>query len=91
MRYALGVSPHTGWAACVVVGGSLVAWKRGEVGRELEAAGRAIAALGGGDIGVLDVAVAGLDQHRLIVATRTSPSVPDRFPRDPGRRRRQPW
>ena len=23
MRYALGVSPHTGWAACVVVGGSL--------------------------------------------------------------------
>ena len=23
MRHALGISPHTGWAACVVVGGSL--------------------------------------------------------------------
>lgn len=23
MRHTLGISPHTGWAACVVVGGSL--------------------------------------------------------------------
>ena len=31
MRYALGVSPHTGWAACVVVGGSLTHNRSGPV------------------------------------------------------------
>jgi 16S rRNA (guanine527-N7)-methyltransferase len=70
-------------------GGSLVAWKRGDLKQELGAADRAVAALGGGEIRVLAVDIAGLREHRLVVATRTG-RVPDRFPRDPATRRRRP-
>jgi 16S rRNA (guanine527-N7)-methyltransferase len=73
-------------------GGSLVAWKRGHLSPELAAARRAIDALGGGEIEVIDIHVDGLDGHRLVVATRAmSGSVPDRFPRDPAHRTRSPW
>ena len=73
-------------------GGSLVAWKRGDLASELAAAGRAIDALGGGDIEVVEVHVAGLDGHRLVIATRSADgNVPDRFPRDPAQRKRTPW
>ncbi len=73
-------------------GGSLIAWKRGDLAAELAAAHRAIEALGGGSIEVLDVRVGGLRDHRLVMATRASAGrVPDRYPRDPAARRRQPW
>ena len=73
-------------------GGSLIAWKRGDLAAELAAAGRAIAALGGGELGIVDVDVAGLDGHRLVVATRPDRSiVPVGYPRDPAIRRRRPW
>jgi 16S rRNA (guanine527-N7)-methyltransferase len=71
-------------------GGSLMAWKRGDIDRELEAARRAMDALGGGTLDVRDVPVADLVEHRLVVATRTG-RVPDAFPRDPAARRRRPW
>jgi len=71
-------------------GGSLVAWKRGDLSAELAAARRAIDALGGGTLEVHDVTVAGLTGHRLAIATRTG-AVPDVYPRDPTARRRRPW
>jgi 16S rRNA (guanine527-N7)-methyltransferase len=76
----------------LVPGGSLIAWKRGDLTAELAAAHRAMEALGGGSIEVLDVRVRGLRDHRLVVATRDPAGrVPDRSPRDPAARRRQPW
>ena len=71
-------------------GGCLVAWKRGDLGPEVEAAERAIAALGGGSLVVRAVDVPGLDGHRLVVATAHG-RVPAAYPRDPGARRRRPW
>jgi 16S rRNA (guanine527-N7)-methyltransferase len=73
-------------------GGSLIAWKRGDLAAELAAAHRAIEALGGGSIEVVDVRVDGLRDHRLVVATRASKGrIPDGYPRDPAARRRRPW
>lgn len=71
-------------------GGALVAWKRGDLRAELDAARRAVDALGGGTLRVHDVEVDGLPGHRLVVATRGG-RVPDAYPRDPAARRRRPW
>jgi 16S rRNA (guanine527-N7)-methyltransferase len=71
-------------------GGTLVAWKRGDIAAELAAADRAIAALGGGTLEVLPVAVTGLAEHCLILATPRG-AVPATFPRDPATRQRRPW
>ena len=71
-------------------GGALVAWKRGDLDRELAAAERAIDALGGGSLAVRPVAVDGLDRHCLVVATSRG-RVPPGYPRDPGTRKRRPW
>jgi 16S rRNA (guanine527-N7)-methyltransferase len=67
-------------------GGSLIAWKRGDIADELAGAGRAIEALGGGSLGITEVTVAGLAEHRLVTITRaTTGSVPEAYPRDPRR------
>ena len=71
-------------------GGCLVAWKRGDIGLELAAADRAIAALGGGTLEVHEVAVPGLDGHKLVIATAHGRS-PAAYPRDPATRKRRPW
>jgi 16S rRNA (guanine527-N7)-methyltransferase len=71
-------------------GGCLVAWKRGDIAAELTAAERAIDALGGGSVIVRPVDVAGLDGHRLVIATARG-RVPPAYPRDPSMRRRRPW
>jgi 16S rRNA (guanine527-N7)-methyltransferase len=71
-------------------GGCLVAWKRGDIGPEVAAAERAIAALGGGDLDVRPVRVPGLDGHCLVVATARG-RVPSTYPRDPAARKRRPW
>ena len=71
-------------------GGCLVAWKRGDIRSELAAAGRAVTALGGGTIDVRRVEVAGLEDHRLVVAT-TRTAAPSEYPRDPATRKRRPW
>ena len=71
-------------------GGSLLAWKRGDLLAELDAARRALDALGGGSIDVLEVTVDGLDGHRLVVIT-ASGSPRAAYPRDPAVRARRPW
>ena len=71
-------------------GGCLVAWKRGDIGPELAAADRAVAALGGGTLEVQEVAVPGLDGHKLVIATARGRS-PAAYPRDPATRKRRPW
>jgi 16S rRNA (guanine527-N7)-methyltransferase len=72
--------------------GSLVAWKSGDLTGELASARRAVDALGGGTLAIVDVGIDGLRDHRLVVATRGgSGPVPDAFPRDPAIRRRRPW
>ena len=71
-------------------GGALVAWKRGDLDAELARAQRALDALGGGSLETLDVPVAGLSGHRLVIVTRTG-DVPAAYPRDPAARRRRPW
>jgi len=70
--------------------GSLAAWKRGDLSVELEAARRAVDAMGGGTLAVHDITVPGLTDHRLAIATRTG-VVPAAYPRDPAARRRSPW
>jgi 16S rRNA (guanine527-N7)-methyltransferase len=72
-------------------GGVLVAWKRGDVDAELDAAARAMDALGGGRLAVRPVVVPGLAGHKLLVATRGRAPVPAAYPRDPAARRRRPW
>jgi 16S rRNA (guanine527-N7)-methyltransferase len=71
-------------------GGILVAWKRGDIDTEMDAARRAVAALGSGALEKHDVPVAALPGHRLVVIAKTG-RTPDGFPRDPAVRRRAPW
>ena len=75
----------------LAVGGRLVAWKRGDLAGELDAAGRAGAALGGGEAVVHAVPDAlGLAGHVLVVVRKEGPT-PAGFPRDPAARKRRPW
>ena len=72
------------------IGGALVAWKRGPLEEELASAGRALDAIGGGQVEVVDTSLAGLAGHRLAIVTKDSPT-PTGYPRDPADRRRRPW
>ncbi|HET9084538.1 MAG TPA: 16S rRNA (guanine(527)-N(7))-methyltransferase RsmG [Candidatus Limnocylindrales bacterium] len=73
-------------------GGTLIAWKRGDITDEVTAARRAVDALGGGSVRLVDVAAPGLDRHRLVAITRsTTGTVPSAYPRDPAVRKRRPW
>ena len=74
----------------LVPGGLLVAWKGDLADLERAAAERAIAALGGGRLESLPVAVQALGDHRLVVVTKGG-RAPDQYPRDPAARRRRPW
>ena len=71
-------------------GGALVAWKGGALGAELVAAGRALDALGGGRVELVEARVEGLDGHRLAVVTKTG-RTPRDYPREPAERRQRPW
>jgi len=71
-------------------GGVLVAWKRCDLEREWAGGERAVAAMGGGTLEVLPMAVPGLDGHCLVVATARG-TAPAAYPRDPGVRKRRPW
>jgi 16S rRNA (guanine527-N7)-methyltransferase len=74
----------------LVPGGVLVAWKRGDIETEIEAARRALAGLGGGRIETVPVAATGLAEHCLVVVTKRGRTA-EGFPRDPASRRRRPW
>jgi 16S rRNA (guanine527-N7)-methyltransferase len=71
-------------------GGSLVAWKRGDLGPDLAAAERAVEATGGGEIELREVRLTGLDGHRLVILAKHG-QTPAAYPRDPGARRNRPW
>ncbi len=71
-------------------GGTLVAWKRGEIEAELAIAKLALDALGGGSLEVEPVVVPGLVDHRLVIVTAGG-RVPSIYPRDPATRARRPW
>ena len=72
-------------------GGILVAWKRADSGAELDRAGPAIAALGGGTLAVTDPpAVPGLEDHVLVIA-RKEGRTESGWPRPPAQRSRGPW
>ena len=73
----------------VAPGGVLVAWKGASAEEELAAAQSALRALSAGRVRILQTAVPGLSDHRLIVVERGGPMDP-RFPRDPAERRRNP-
>ena len=70
----------------LVVGGSLVAWKREPLANELAEAEPAIAALHGTPPEIHEVPVDGLADHRLIVIRKTG-ATPARYPRPPSERR----
>ena len=70
------------------IGGRLIAWKRTDVGAEVVAARRALAAFGGGSIDVVPVGVAALPGHVHVVVTKRG-WTPEGYPRDPGLRKRR--
>ena len=77
----------------VAPGGLLVAWKRGDVGPELDAARRTLATLGGGTAtSSRPTRRSGLDGHVLVVdrprSDRPRPAIRATRPAPPGRRRR---
>lgn len=70
--------------------GLLIAWKRADIGPELERARPAIEAMGGGiPLVVPAPGGLGLDGHVLVVVTKVRPT-PSGYPRDPAVRRRDP-
>ena len=71
-------------------GGTLVAWKRGDLAGEMPAAVRAMRALGGGEMRVHPVHVTALPGH-VLVEVRKAGRTPPGYPRDPARRARRPW
>ncbi|MFL5723501.1 MAG: 16S rRNA (guanine(527)-N(7))-methyltransferase RsmG [Chloroflexota bacterium] len=71
-------------------GGTLIAWKRGDITDEVAGAERALAALGGGSIQLRAASASGLAGHCLAVVTARG-GAPVSYPRDPGTRRRRPW
>jgi 16S rRNA (guanine527-N7)-methyltransferase len=71
-------------------GGALLAWKRDPMAPELDAARRAMRALGGGSLVIHDQGVATLPGHVIVALTKAGPT-PVGFPRDPARRKRRPW
>jgi 16S rRNA (guanine527-N7)-methyltransferase len=73
----------------VAPAGLLVAWKRQPIEAELGAAAAAVGRLGGSPARVVPVAVAGLEDHVLVVIDKVGRS-PAGYPRDPGRRRNRP-
>jgi 16S rRNA (guanine527-N7)-methyltransferase len=68
-------------------GGVLVAWKRGEIDAEIDAAGAVLDSLGGGRIEVVDPGLSPLPGHRLVLVEKTG-HTDSTWPRDPAARRR---
>jgi 16S rRNA (guanine527-N7)-methyltransferase len=74
----------------LATGGSLVAWKGDLEEAELAAGRRAVAALGGGRVAVVQGPAGSLPGHRLVVVTKRGRTGAG-FPRSPAARKRQPW
>lgn len=72
------------------LGGSLVAWKRGDLVDELAGAARAARALGAEEPEVHPVRLPALEGH-VLVTVRKRAATPAEFPRAPAVRARRPW
>ncbi len=70
-------------------GGVLVSWKRIPLDAELRDARRALPAMGGGPLEIHPIPVPGLEDHRLVVATKIR-ATPTSLPRDAAARRQRP-
>jgi 16S rRNA (guanine527-N7)-methyltransferase len=70
-------------------GGLVLAWKGALEWPEVAAAERAITALGGGGVEIVEGPLPDLPGHRLVVITKRGPT-PGSFPREPAVRRRRP-
>jgi 16S rRNA (guanine527-N7)-methyltransferase len=73
----------------VAPGGVLIAWKREPVEEDLAAAAKALHVLRAGPVTVREVAVPGLETHRLVIVPRGG-RVEMKYPRDPAERKRHP-
>jgi 16S rRNA (guanine527-N7)-methyltransferase len=73
----------------LMIGGRLIAWKRGDLREELAPLERLLPSLGGGTVDIRPVNVPALPGHVLVVVTKRG-ETPDAFPRDPGLRKRRP-
>jgi 16S rRNA (guanine527-N7)-methyltransferase len=73
----------------VARGGVLIAWKRRPLDAELAAAGPTLSLLGAAVPVLRPVAVAGLEDHVLLIVEKLE-STPAAYPRDPAQRRRRP-
>jgi len=74
----------------LLIGGILVAWKRGAIDDELAVASRAATVLRAGRPTLLGVTAPGLEDHRLVVIEKRR-TTPPGYPRQPGRRARERW
>lgn len=70
-------------------GGVVVAWKKQPLDEELARAERTTRLLGGRVAACQGVAVAGLEDHSIVVIEKVA-TTPGSFPRDPAVRRRRP-
>ena len=71
----------------VAIDGLLVAWKREPLDHEDDAARAIVGQLGGDRPEVVDIALPGLEDHRLVVIRKRS-RTPDRYPRSAADRKR---
>lgn len=67
--------------------GVLVAWKRGDIRAEIDAAAAILDDLGGGRIETVDPGLSALPGHRLVIVEKTG-RTGESWPRDPAVRRR---
>ena len=72
------------------IGGRLVAWKKGDIGREVEESGKAVSVLGGAFGEPVNVAIDGLRDGRCLVVVEKIKATPDTYPRRPGVPARRP-
>jgi 16S rRNA (guanine527-N7)-methyltransferase len=72
------------------VGGRLVAWKKGDIGREVEEARKAVDLLGGRISRIVPVEVEGLRDGRCLVVVEKLGATPPAYPRRPGVPARRP-
>ncbi len=72
------------------VGGHLLAWKGGEVAREIEEAGAALEELGGKIVETRSFALPYWSLDRLLILVRKIRSTPEKYPRRAGIPRKRP-